>query len=168
MRLPQTITSLGGGLLVLAVTLGAAAPALAQGPRPPSSEPRPFAWWKSVLFKKELGLTAEQSGRLDGLWETTRPELRQEWDELSRLETKLSALIQKDADEAVLSRQIDRVETARASANKTRALMLVQMRKVLTPEQRVRFDEIHGRWQERNRPPAQPSLPAPDSRGQRH
>ncbi len=52
---------------------------------------------------------------------------------MSRLEAKLSRLIQIDADEAALSRQIDRVETARANANKTRSLMLVQMRKVLTP-----------------------------------
>ena len=41
------------------------------------------------------------------------------------------------ADEATLTRQIDRVETARAAANKTRSLMLVQMVKVLTPEQRA-------------------------------
>ena len=59
---------------------------------------------------------------------------------------KLSNLIQKDADEATLSRQIDRVETARANANKTRSLMLVQMMKILTPDQRVRFKAIHDRW----------------------
>ena len=70
-------------------------------------------------FKKELGLTADQSARIDKIWETTRPELRQEWDELTKLEAKLSRLIQNDADEAVLTRQIDRVETARAGANKT-------------------------------------------------
>ncbi len=58
--------------------------------------------------------------RIDKIWETTRVELRQEWDELSKLEGKLSRLIQVDADEAVLTRQIDRVETARAAANKTR------------------------------------------------
>ena len=80
---------------------------------------------------------------LGSQWE----ELRQEWDELSKLEAKLSHLIQKDADEAVLTRQIDRVETARAAANKTRSLMLVQMLKVLTPEQRTRFTTLHGKWQ---------------------
>ena len=37
---------------------------------------------------KELGLTAEQSARIDKIWETARPELRQEWDELSKLEGK--------------------------------------------------------------------------------
>jgi Spy/CpxP family protein refolding chaperone len=107
----------------------------------------PFPWWKSEPFKVELGLSADQSGRIDKIWETTRPELRAEWNELSKLEEKLSHLIQKDADEAVLSRQIDRVESARANANKTRSIMLVQMLKVLTPDQRVRFKVLHERWQ---------------------
>lgn len=136
-----------------------AAPGFAQ--RPPDGPPRPFAWWKSEPFKKELGLTTDQSTRIDKIWETTRPELRQEWDELSKLEAKLSRLIQGDADEAVLTRQIDRVETARANANKTRSLMLVQMLKVLTPDQRTRFSALHDRWQkEQGLSPVLPS-PAP-------
>jgi len=131
--------------VITAALLFSAAPAIAQ--RPPEA-PRPFAWWKSEPFKKELGLTTDQSARIDKIWETTRVELRQEWDELSKLESKLSRLIQNDADEAVLTRQIDRVETARAGANKTRSLMLVQMLKVLTPEQRTRFNTLHDRWQQ--------------------
>lgn len=126
--------------LVAAVLLLSAVPAMAQ--RPPNA-PRSFSWWKSEPFKKELGLTADQATRIDKIWETTRLELRQEWDELSKLEAKLSRLIQADADEAALTRQIDRVETARAAANKTRSLMLVQMLKVLTPDQRTRFNTLH-------------------------
>jgi Spy/CpxP family protein refolding chaperone len=124
----------------------------------PFTQPQPFAWWKSDQFKKELGLTLDQSARIDKIWETTRPELRQEWDELQRLEEKLSHLIQNDADEAVLARQIDRVETARAATNKTRSLMLVQMLKTLTPDQRSRFKALNDRWQQdlQHRPPADP------------
>ena len=139
--------------VVVAALLFSAVPVLAQPPprradARPQDPPRPFAWWKSEPFKKELGLTADQSTRIDKIWETTRPELRQEWDELSKLEAKLSRLIQVDADEAVLTRQIDRVETARANANKTRSLMLVQMLKVLTPDQRTRFNALHTKWQQ--------------------
>jgi Spy/CpxP family protein refolding chaperone len=112
----------------------------------PSSPARPGPWWKVEPFKRDLGLTADQSARIDRIYEATRPELRQEWEQLSKLEEKLSHLIQKDADEAALSRQIDRVETARANVNKTRQMMLVQMLKILTPEQRVRFKTIHDRW----------------------
>src|SRR6478736_5756720 len=132
-------------------------------PAPSFTQPQPFAWWKSEQFKKELGLTADQSARIDKIWETTRPELRQEWEELQKLEEKLSRLIQNDADEAVLTRQIDRVETSRAGANKTRSLMLVQMLKVLTPDQRTRFSALHAKWQQEQpptgRPPEAPRRP---------
>lgn len=137
-------------VLLAAFLLLTAVPAFAQRPSGPSGPAvPPFAWWKTDPFKQELGLTTDQSARIDRIWETTRPELRQEWEELSRLEDKLSRLIQGDADETVLSRQIDRVETARANANKTRSLMLVQMLKVLSPEQRTRFTALQAKWRER-------------------
>jgi Spy/CpxP family protein refolding chaperone len=141
--------------LVCAVVLLMTAPLFAQRH---GAQPRAFPWWKSEPFKLELGLTADQADRIETIWQTTRPELRTEWDELSKLETKLSHLIQKDANETILSRQIDRVESARANANKTRSLMLVQMLKVLTPDQRVRFQTLHDRWQQdlHQRPPASP------------
>jgi Spy/CpxP family protein refolding chaperone len=138
-------------LLAAALIIGSALPLGAQQraaqPAPFSlPPPPPFPWWKSEQSRKDLGLTADQSTRIDKIWEITRPELRQEWDELTALEDKLSQLIQKDADEAVLARQIDRVETARASANKTRSLMLVQMMKVLKPEQRTKLTALHERY----------------------
>ncbi len=159
-----------GQILAAVVLLMATASAYAQQPHspvPPAprfNQPQPFAWWKSDQFKKELGLTADQSARIDKIWETTRPELRQEWDELQRLEEKLSRLIQNDADEAVLARQIDRVETARANTNKTRSLMLVQMLKTLTPDQRSRFKTLNDRWQQdlQHQPPADPRKPRED------
>ena len=130
-------------LLPALVLLSAVGPLFAQAPPPPGQS---FPWWKNEQFRKELGLTAEQSTHIEKIWEVARPELRQEWDQLSKLEEKLSKMIQSDADEAALSRQIDRVETARANANKTRSLMLVQMVKVLTPDQRVRFKGLHDKW----------------------
>ena len=143
--------------LLVAALLLSAAPALAQRPADP---PRAFAWWKSEPFRKELALSADQAARIDKIWESTRPELRQEWDEFSKLDAKLSRLLKDDADETVLTRQIDRVETARAGANKTRSLMLVQMLKVLTPDQRTRFTTLHARGQQdRPRPDRGPAPP---------
>jgi Spy/CpxP family protein refolding chaperone len=167
-----------GRLLAVTLILGSAVPGLAgqrvpqvqsgppQRPAPGSPislpPPPPFPWWKSEQDRKELRLTADQSTRIDKIWEVTRPELRQEWDELTKLEDKLSRLIQNDADEAVLARQIDRVETARASANKTRSLMLVQMMKVLTPDQRTRLTALHERYmQELQKQQSQSSHGAP-------
>ncbi len=140
--------------------------ALAQRPmlgQPFGPQPISFPWWKNEPFKKELGISLDQSSRVEKIWDVTRVELRQEWDELSRLEEKFSRLIQNDADEAVLARQIDRVETARANTNKTRSLMLVQMLKVLTPDQRARFNTVYARWQQDllRLPPPASSQPAP-------
>jgi Spy/CpxP family protein refolding chaperone len=112
-----------------------------------ASQSTGFRWWTSEQFKKELGLSSEQSGRIDRIYQDTLPELRQEWQELERLETKLSRLFESNADEAVLARQIDRVETARANLNKSRALMLMRMRRVLTAEQLVRFKTLAERYE---------------------
>jgi Spy/CpxP family protein refolding chaperone len=147
-------TTMRGRLMATALLALAAAPALAQQSSPPPATQPSTAWWRSESFRKELGLSPDQIARIDKIWESTRPELRTEWDEFTKLEGKLSRMIQHDADEAALSRQIDRVETARASVNKTRSLMLFQMRKVLLPEQRKKFDEMYMRWQEAQRTPS--------------
>jgi Spy/CpxP family protein refolding chaperone len=157
--------SLRRQLMAGALLLMCATPVLAQMRTSPIVQPPPppFAWWKSEDSRRELGLTADQSGRIDKIWQTTRPELRAEWDELERLESKLSMLIKKDADEAALARQIDRVETARANANKTRSLMLVQMMKVLTPDQRTRLSAMHDRYMEQLQPQYAPQTPRPSA-----
>ena len=107
----------------------------------------PRGWWRNEAIVKELGLALDQVTRINTIFETTMPELRQDREELERLEAKLSRMIQDDrSDEASLSRQIDRVETARANGNKTRSMMLTRMYRVLTREQRVKFDQISKQW----------------------
>ena len=117
-------------------------------PAPPGVGPRSrpgSAWWKDEAFKRELGLSTDQSARIDSIFEATMPQLRQGFDELDRRESKLSRLIETDADEARIVQEIDRVETARSSLNKTRTLMHMHMRQVLTPDQRVRFTALSQR-----------------------
>jgi Spy/CpxP family protein refolding chaperone len=127
-----------------------------------SQTPQPFYWWRSEQFKKDLGLTFDQVTRIDSIHQSTLPELRQEMDEFNRCDTKLSRLIETSTDEALLARQIDRVETARANLNKTRSLMLARMRLVLTADQRARFKVLQEERQSQNRRP--PAQNPPDSR----
>lgn len=139
--------------LALAVALPAAS----------SNQTQRSRWWRSEPIAKELGLASEQSARIDQIWESTVPELREEWDQLENLEEKLARMMDANVDEAELARQIDRVETARASANKTRSLMLYRMRQVLTPEQRARLKAVQQRRTGRGRqavPGANPTNPA--------
>jgi hypothetical protein len=108
---------------------------------------QPFYWWRSEDFKRELGLSADQSTKIDGIHQSTLPELRQEWDELNKYEAKLSKLLESSTDEALIARQIDRVETARANLNKTRSLMIARIRLVLNAEQRTKFKVLAERRQ---------------------
>jgi Spy/CpxP family protein refolding chaperone len=122
-----------------------------------SQQTTPRGWWRNEAIVKDLGLTADQTTRLNAIFETTMPELRQDREELERLEAKLSRMIQDERmDEASLAVQIDRVEMARANGNKTRSLMLLRMYRVLTREQRTRFDQLSKGWAASARPPFPP------------
>lgn len=117
-----------------------------------------FPWWKDDKVVKELGLSAGQSTRIDNLFLATFPQLRTGREELDRQETELSRLIEINADEAVVTRQIDKVEALRASLNKMRQIMLLHMRQVLTAKQNVKFKAVFEQWQRDNpRPPRPPA-----------
>jgi len=118
-----------------------------------------FAWWKDESFKKEVGLTADQCARIDAIFQTTVPKQREGWKELDRLEGELSKMIETRADEAAVVKQVDRVEAQRATLNKTRTLMLLHMRQVLTPDQLVRFKAAHDQWEKDHRRPPHPGGP---------
>ena len=60
-----------------------------------------------------------------------------------RQEAELSRLIAVNADEWAVTRQVDKVEGIRANLNKTRTLMLLRMRQVLTPDQRVQLNKLY-------------------------
>ena len=106
----------------------------------------PFAWWKAEQFRKDLGLTAEQSTRIENVFQAAVSQLRQSKEELDREEADLSRLIEANADEAKVARLLDKVEVTRGTLNKMRTLMLLHQREVLTPEQRVKFRTLHEQW----------------------
>jgi Spy/CpxP family protein refolding chaperone len=151
----------------------------AAGTRPPqAAAPQTNAtrspqwwWWRSDSYRKEIGLTAEQSARLDHIWDEATPKLREEATQLDERETRLSRLIETNVEEQIIAHQIDRVEAARSTLNKDRQLMLLHMRAVLTPDQRMKFNERWVRDREAQpRPPAQSSgtrPPASAAPGQR-
>lgn len=105
-----------------------------------------FAWWKDEQFQKEVGLTSDQCTRIDTVFQTTLPKLRQGKEELDRLQAELSTLIETNADEALVVKQIDRVEAQRAMLNKMRTLMLLHEHQVLKPDQLVRFKAAYDKW----------------------
>jgi Spy/CpxP family protein refolding chaperone len=102
-----------------------------------------FPWWKDAQFQRDLVLTAEQTARIDAVFQSTISQLRHKKEELDRHEEELSRLIATSADEALVIRQVDKVEAIRANMNKMRTLMLLHERQVLSPEQRVRLNKLH-------------------------
>jgi len=105
-----------------------------------------FAWWKSDQFKKDLGLSPDQTARIDAIYHEALPKLRQTKGDLDQQEAELSRLIAGNVDEAQISRQVDRVEATRAGLNKMRTLMLFHMRRVLTPEQNAKLKTLVDKW----------------------
>jgi Spy/CpxP family protein refolding chaperone len=122
-------------LLPALVLLALATPAHGQG--------FGFPWWKDARFQKDLSLTGDQSARIDSVYQSTIALLRQKKVDLDQQEAELSRLIAVNADEWAVTRQVDKVEGIRAHLNKTRTLMLLRMRQVLTPDQRVQLNKLY-------------------------
>ena len=105
-----------------------------------------FAWWRDAEFQRDLGLTADQVSRIENVFQATVPALRAKKTDLDQQEEQLSRLVGANADEASVTKQVDRVEGIRADMNKGRTLMLLHMRQVLTPDQRVKLNKRYEQW----------------------
>lgn len=118
-----------------------------------------FKWWQSDEVASEIGLTAGQGARIEAIFQSLRPKLREFAHRLHREEDELTAIMHAmQAEEWEVALQIDKVEAARSALSKTRTLMLYRMHKTLTPEQ---SEALHAMW-ERRRSHGQSSSRKPD------
>ena len=132
-----------GGLLPLLMFLAlSVSPASAQG----------FKWWQDDQFKRELGLTTEQSARLEEIFQKSLPGLRRQKEALDRAQAEFDRLVER-GDDATVMEQVSAVEGARAELNKARTIMLLRMRRSLTTDQWAKFTALHERDRDRGRPP---------------
>jgi Spy/CpxP family protein refolding chaperone len=134
------------GLVAVAAGLLATVEAGAQAAAQPSQS-RGFAWWRTDQFQKNLGLSADQVNRLETVFRGALPDLRRGRDDLDRQEAELSRLIEMNADEAVVIKQVDKVEAIRSHLNKTRQLLLLHQRQMLTAEQRSKLKTLFDQMQ---------------------
>lgn len=103
-----------------------------------------WKWW--LYDRAELGITDAQSAAINDIFETTIPSLREARQDLERAEEDLSRTIKEHkADIAVVSFQLDRVESARSHHNKMRTLMLYRIHALLSAEQRVKLEALRAR-----------------------
>jgi Spy/CpxP family protein refolding chaperone len=128
----QSSVRIGWASALLALTLLLAIPAAGQG----------FKWWQSDKYKRELGLTVEQSRQLEEIFQAALPNLRLLNGALERAESEFERLLQK-GDDAAIMEQVNRVTAARAELYTSRTMMLVRMRKKLTTDQWAKFTAMH-------------------------
>jgi Spy/CpxP family protein refolding chaperone len=112
-----------------------------------------FPWWRDAQFQHDLTLTADQTGRIENLYQSTITQLRAKKAELDQQEEELSRLIAANAEEPLVIKQVDKVEAIRAHLNKMRTLLLLHIRGILTPDQRVRLNKLHEQWEKDHRRP---------------
>ena len=97
--------------------------------------------------KAELKLTADQVAEVDRIFQTNMAKAKPLREEITQLEAALNQTMRANtAEVAVVSQQVDKVESKRAELNRIRVLMLYRMHRVLTPEQNARFQAMVERW----------------------
>ena len=116
---------------VLALSVFLTVPVVAQG----------FKWWQADEYVQELGLTSEQSARVEGIFQAAVPKLQALKKALDHAEADLERLVENGDDGAVME-QVARAEAARAELNKSRTMMLLRMRRALTKDQWAKFTAL--------------------------
>jgi Spy/CpxP family protein refolding chaperone len=125
-------------------------------------------WWKRPRIAAEINLTADQTREIEGIFTRSRPRLIDLKADLEKKQGDLQdALDDPNADRRTIAARVEAVEDARGELQKTRILMVLDMKQVLKPDQwdrlvrmqqefrqqrRERFD----RFLERRRPLRQP------------
>lgn len=115
---------------------------------PQTVEAQRFKWWQDEAVQRKVGLTGDQTKKIEDIFTTSMPDLVKAKQELDRLEQDLIPFADSSNDDVALSQWVDRVETARAELNKRRSVMLFRIRRVLTVDQRVKLESLQ---QERGR-----------------
>ena len=132
--------------MVAACVLALGLDALAQSSEGKSDRSGNFKWWALPSARAELGLSAKDAEAIEQIFQSTVPTLREQYRALKSEESTLEKLLDEGkADEDRVGDAIERVETARASLAKTRALMLYRMHRLLTPDQRALLKQWHER-----------------------
>jgi len=99
-------------------------------------------WWESERYIRELNLTAEQSQRVEDIFQAALPTLKGQKRALDQAEKEFERLVVRGADGEVME-QVGRVESLRAELSKSRTMMLLRMKKVLTTDQWIKLGALN-------------------------
>lgn len=134
-------------------------------------------FWKRPQVRRELKLTPDQVAKLEEIFLRNERALIDLRADAEKRQLELGQLLDDPAaDERKLEIQVEKTEEARAKLAKARAMMMLEVRKVLTPEQREKLEQMRERAGDRLRerrgpggpggpdgpPPGEPPMDGPD------
>jgi Spy/CpxP family protein refolding chaperone len=115
------------------LALFAAAPLFAQ-------RPAEGKWWKRPRIAQELQLSADQTAELEKIFAHSKPKLIDLRADFEKKQFDYDQAMQSDdVDRKALEAKIEAREQARAALQKELALMELDMKQVLKPEQREKL-----------------------------
>jgi Spy/CpxP family protein refolding chaperone len=127
---------------LIAMAMSTAAPAFAQLPEMPLGK-----WWKRPKVVERLKIKPEQQERLDEIFSKNRRAFIDLKADVDRRSVDLEELLaKKDSEPARIVGATDAFEQAKARLGKTRTLMIVEMKGVLSEEQWQRILELRDEW----------------------
>ena len=111
-------------------------------------------WWKRPRIARELQLSADQAGELEKIFSRSKPKLIDLRADLEKKQFAYDqAMLGENVDRKAIETMIEAREGARAALQKELSLMELDMKQILTPEQRERLVRMReaGRIQQQER-----------------
>ena len=108
-------------------------------------------WWKHPRVAAEINLTSDQVREMDTIFARVRPRLIGAKVELEKRERDLQDAIESNADRREIAARIEAAEAARTELQKTRILMVLDMKQVLKPEQWDRLQQLRQEFRRERR-----------------
>ena len=131
-------------VLAAVLLLAPVLPALAQNELPEGK------WWRQPRVAAQIGLAPEQADQVEKIFARDRSKLIDLRADLQKKQIAVESAMEDSAtDRNEVEKRIAAVESARASLQKTRALMYLDMKQVLRPEQWNRLVRMRQEKQER-------------------
>ncbi|TMA89916.1 MAG: periplasmic heavy metal sensor [Deltaproteobacteria bacterium] len=109
-------------------------------------------FWKKSDVRKELHLTDDEVRNFDRIFARDQNKLKDLKADVEKRREDLDAMLVADkVDDKQVLDQVDVLEQARARLGKARAMMVLEMRSVLTPEQRTKLAQLRAERREHER-----------------
>jgi Spy/CpxP family protein refolding chaperone len=103
-------------------------------------------WWMDASDRAELGITDQQSAKIEDIFQSHIGPQRERYLESRKLEPVVEQLIKEGkADPAHVGQQVQRLEQLKAEMNAARIVMLYRQMRELTPAQRDKLRRLQER-----------------------